>query len=77
MPAAGDNITVFQALANLYVNMGKVFEGSINNHVFMGAAVGIEEETIRTGFKELQKYGLLSIDGDIFTPTERMLKKFL
>lgn len=76
MPAAGDHLTVYQALANAFTSTGKVFEGSVDEVVEGLSQTGIPEHRVREGFRELEGYGMVEINGDRFKPTQQFVDKF-
>lgn len=67
---------VLAALDYVYIREGKVFEGSIDNHVQLGIEAGVSEQQIRANFQEMEEGGWLTIDGDTFTPIDWLLKRY-
>ena len=67
---------VLVALDRVYIQEGKVFEGSISDHIKWAAENGISEQEIRANFQEMEEGCWLSIDGDTFTPLQWILRRY-
>ena len=75
MPAAGPHFVVYNALCNAFFQMESAFSGSVEQFVQLGIEGGKSEAELRTGFEEMARYGHLTFEGDVFTPTQQFLKK--
>jgi len=77
MPVAGPHITVYNALNGTFVENKTVFAGKVDEFVAFAVAAGLDEDDIREGFDDLQRYGFLIIADGVFTPTSQYCDKFL
>jgi len=76
VPLVGIHITVYGHIVNTFLVLGKVFVGKIDEFVQIIAEPYFDEEVIVIGFKVLEQYGLIIIEGEYFRPTEKMLRRF-
>lgn len=73
----GDGFRVLAALDVIYLSEGNVFQGSIRDHIRLADAANIPEIMVFSGFQELRDHGWITLDGEIFTPTEQLLDRYL
>lgn len=67
---------VLAALDHIYVREGKVFEGSIDDHIKWADEKGISEQEIRASFQEMEESGWVTINGDTFTPIDWLINRY-
>lgn len=67
---------VLAALDSVYISEGKVFEGSISDHITWADEKDISEQEIRANFQEMEEGGWVTIDGDTFTPIDWLLRRY-
>ena len=75
MPAAGDHLVVYNALCAAFFQMKVAFSGNVEQFVQLGIENGLQESDLRTGFKNLVRYGYLLIENGVFKPTKQFLNK--
>ena len=75
MEAAGAHISLYFVLNEVFKREREVYAGSIEQ-VMEGMATAMPKHRAEKAFQELERYGYLTLSGDVFTPTEKYLEIF-